>query len=313
MDYAFDPELRPIVAFLPQLDLSDIRAVRDVLIQLRAAVPAAERPTSVSVDRRMISGSTGTPDVEVCVVTPEQAGPRPGLIWLHGGGFVMGDVDGDLGSVMTIAAEVGVVIVSVSYRLAPEHAYPAAVDDGYAALCWLYEHTQELGVDPNRIGVGGISAGAGLAAALALISRDRGGPSLCFQLLETPVVDDRCDTASMHSFADTPLWTYGNAVLSWDAYLGPLRNGEVPAYAAPTRASDLSGLPPAYVVTCEFDPLRDEGIAYANQLMNAGVPTELHHYPGTFHGCPGAGGNTSIAQRMVQDRLAAMRRAFVAR
>jgi acetyl esterase/lipase len=312
MDYAFDPELRAIVSLLPRLDLTDIPAVRAVLRQMRAVVPQSP-PSSVSVERRVVPGPLGAPDVEIRIITPYQPAPRPAVLWLHGGGFVMGDVDGDLGTVTNIATEVGAVMVSVAYRLAPEHPYPAALEDSFAALSWLADHAVELGVDPERIAIGGISSGAGLAAALALWTRDRGGPRVCFQLLETPVVDDRCDTASMRRFTDTPLWTRGNAILSWDAYLGPLRSGAVPGYAAAARADDLGGLPPAYVVTCEFDPLRDEGIGYAHRLMGAGVPVELHHYPGTFHGCPGAGVGTTIAGRMVQDRLVAVRRALAGR
>jgi acetyl esterase/lipase len=315
MNYAFDAELVPLVSVLPRLDLGDIGGVRAMLLELRAMVPRPAPVESVSTQRRTAPGTSGEPDVEVCLITPDAPGTdRPALLWMHGGGFVMGDIDSDIATIMRIAAEVDAVVVSVAYRLAPEHPYPAAVVDCCAALDWLLAHAGELGVDADRIGVGGISAGGGLAAAVALANRDRGGPRLCLQVLETPVLDDRCDSPSMRRFVDTPLWTQRNARLSWDAYLGPLRsNGApVPALAAPARADDVSGLPPAYVVTCEFDPLRDEGIDYAHRLMQAGVPVELHSYAGTFHGCPGAAASTAIAARMVADRLGALRRGLSA-
>jgi acetyl esterase len=315
MNYAFDAELVPLVPVLPRLDLGDIAGVRAMLLDLRAMVPRPAPVVSVSVQRRTVPGTNGEPDVDVCVITPDTpVTNRPAMLWMHGGGFVMGDIDSDIATVMRVAADVGAVVVSVAYRLAPEHPYPAAVDDCCAALDWLVAHGDELGVDANRIAVGGISSGGGLAAAVALANRDRGGPRLCLQVLETPVLDDRCDTPSMQRFVDTPLWTQRNARLSWDAYLGPLRsNGSpVPALAAPARAGDLSGLPPAYVVTCEFDPLRDEGIHYAQRLMTAEVPVEMHHYQGTFHGCPGAAPSTAIAARMVADRRGAIRRGLSA-
>jgi len=310
MGYAYDPELAPVVAALPRLDLGDIGRARAVLLAMRERMPAFAAPETVEISRRAIPGPDGAPPLEVCVISPRgRAGLAPALLWIHGGGFVLGDIDGDLPSATHIAVQAGAIVVCVGYRLAPESPYPAAVDDCYAALCWLAGHAGELGVDARRIAAGGISAGAGLAAAAALVARDRGGPALCLQLLETPVLDDRADTDSMRAFNDTPLWTRDNAVASWLAYLGPTPPDPVPAYAAPARAVDLTGLPPAYVVTCEFDPLRDEGIAYAGRLIRAGVPTELHHYPGTFHGASGAGAGTAISGRMVRDRTEAIQRA----
>ncbi|MEV6924851.1 alpha/beta hydrolase [Dactylosporangium sp. NPDC051485] len=311
MAYTYDPELSPVVAMLPVLDISDIAAARAQMLQMRELRPAFAPSPSLEISKRFIPGPPGDPDVEVCVIRPndEQHG-RPGMLWIHGGGFVLGDVDGDLETAAGIAVGAGAVVVSVEYRLAPEHPFPAPVEDCYAALRWTAEHADELGIDLNRLAVGGLSAGGGLAAAVALLARDRGGPSLCFQLLDIPEVDDRLSTPSMKQFTDTPLWNLPNAILSWEAYLGPDRDGDTSPYAAPARATDLRGLPPAYVVTCEFDPLRDEGIEYGQRLMQAGVPTELHHYPGTFHGSSGAAAGTAISDRMVTDRTDAIRRAF---
>jgi len=203
---------------------------------------------------------------------------------MHGGGFVVGSVATEHVGAANLASNLGAVVVSVEYRLAPEHPFPAGLNDCYAALKWVHACATDLGIDPGRIAVYGQSAGGGLAAALSLFARDNGGPPICFQFLGIPELDDRLDTPSMQAFVDTPLWNRPNAELSWQYYLGDSRNSDVSQYAAPARAAELRGLPPAYVSTMEFDPLRDEGIRYASRLLEAGVPTELHSYPGTFHG-----------------------------
>jgi acetyl esterase/lipase len=224
------------------------------------------------------------------VYRPKPAGaagalPVPGVLFIHGGGFIIGSVEAEHIGAALVAADAGAVVVSVDYRLAPEHPYPAALHDCYAALAYLHDEAAALGVDPARVAVAGASAGGGLAAAVALLARDLGGPPLCFQMLQIPELDDRLETPSMRRFVDSPLWNRPLAVESWTAYLGGLWGSpDVPAYAAPSRATDLAGLPPAYISTAENDPLRDEGIAYASGLLQAGVSVELHQFPGTFHG-----------------------------
>jgi acetyl esterase/lipase len=208
-----------------------------------------------------------------------------------------------------VAADLDAIVVSVEYRLAPEHPFPAGIDDCYAALRWTAANAAELGIDPARLAIAGQSAGGGLAAGTALMARDRGGPALCFQLLEIPELDDRLDTPSMLAFQDTPLWNRPNAVWSWKHYLGPKHAGEPSPYAAPARAKDLSGLPPAYVSTMEFDPLRDEGIQYALRMLQAGVSVELHSYPGTFHGS-GLIAGAKVSERGARESLDALRRAL---
>jgi acetyl esterase/lipase len=312
MTYAYDSELAAVVALLPQLDITDIPAARAQMLAMREQLPPFVTPDTITIQKQTVPGPAGDPDVEIAIFRPATpATGRPALYWIHGGGFVLGDVDGDLVTPAQVADELGAIVVSVEYRLAPEHPFPAPVEDCYAGLVWMSAHASDLGFDPRKLAIGGLSAGGGLAAAVALLARDRGGPSLCFQVLDIPELDDRLSTPSMKQFTDTPLWNHRNAILSWEAYLGTDR-GETSPYAAPARATDLSGLPPAYVVTCEFDPLRDEGIEYALRLMQAGVPTELHHYPGTFHGSSGAGADTSISARMVSERLAALGRAYAA-
>jgi acetyl esterase len=212
---------------------------------------------------------------------------------------------------VALARAVGAVVVTVEYRLAPEAPFPAPLEDVYAGLVWFAEHAADYGVDPARIAIHGISAGGGLCAGLALLARDRGGPAIAFQYLGVPEVDDRLTTPSMTAFTDTPIWNRPNAIVSWDSYLGEGVPGsaDVSPYAAPARATDLSGLPPAYVSTMAFDPLRDEGIAYGLALLAAGVPVELHLFPGTFHGSTLIEG-AAISKREITERVAVLRRAL---
>jgi acetyl esterase len=308
--YTYDPELVPVAAAFPALDITDIGAAREAFLNMRQQLPPFAPPESLLITRRAVLGPPGDPDIQVCIIAPRDlAGPAPALYWIHGGGFILGDVDGDLEAPAHIAAALGAVVVSVEYRLAPEHPFPAPVEDCYAGLTWMAASADELGIDRARIAIAGVSAGGGLAAAVALMARDRRGPALCLQVLDIPELDDRLSAPSMRAYTDTPIWDYPSAVISWQAYLGPDRSAGTSPYAAPARATDLSGLPPAYVVTCEFDPLRDEGIEYAQRLMRAGVPTELHHYPGTFHGSCAAGPQAAVSRRMIDDRTAALARA----
>jgi acetyl esterase len=182
----------------------------------------------------------------------------------------------------------GVTVVAVDYRLAPEHPYPAGLEDSYAVLQWALDKGDEYGIDPERLGVLGESAGGGLAAALSLLARDRRGPHLTAQFLDAPTIDDRLDTPSMTTLSDTPAWQSVNSPHSWRYYLQCTAESggtSVQIYAAPARATveELSGLPPAYVTAYQIDPTRDEGLDYARRLIQAGVPTEVHHYPGAFH------------------------------
>jgi acetyl esterase len=302
--YPFDPELVPWLP--PSLDLGDLEAVRGI----EFPPPTYEPPVPLTVRDMVVPGPLSVP---VRVYSPAaQEGQLPGLVYFHPGGFVLGNVAMSDVDAQRIAATVGIVVVSVDYRLAPENPFPAAVDDGYAALLWAASGAE--GIDPTRLAIGGESAGAGLAAALTLMARDRGRPSLCFQYLGIPGLDDRMSTPSMQSYDDTPLWSRSATELSWDAYLGAGVRGtpDVSAYAAPARADDLSGLPPAFVTTCQFDPLRDEGIDYAQRLAQSNVPTELVLYPGTFHGSSMVA-SAAVSQRMYDDLTAALRRALHAK
>src|SRR5512133_3526833 len=295
-----DPELEAFIPLFPPADLTDPITARKRLAALAAAVPPLET-TGMEVTDRTVAGD---PEVAVRIYRPHQA--QGAIVWLHGGGFVMGDLDTEHPAASRVADGSGAVVISVGYRLAPEHRFPAALDDAYAALAWTANHAAELGIDPKRIAVGGHSAGAGLAAAVALRARDQQGPPIRFQLLNQPELDDRQQSWSARHFTDTPWMTRDKLAASWRHYLGPQ---PATPYAAPARAADLSGLPPAYLATAEFDPLRDEDLAYALRLLQAGVSVELHQWPGTFHGSQ-AILSAEISQRQIAEFTAALRRAL---
>ncbi|WP_405445036.1 alpha/beta hydrolase [Streptomyces erythrochromogenes] len=296
-----DPELEAFVPFLPETDWADPAAARKTYAELAASRPAPDL-AGLDIEDRTVPGE---PAVPVRLYRPHRA--RGGaVVWLRGGGLIMGDLETEHPWAARIADSTDAVVISVDYRRAPEHRFPAALDDAYAALTWTAEHAAELGVDPERIAVGGHSAGAGLAAAVALRARDEQGPPVRFQLLNEAGLDDRQETWSARHFTDTPWLDRGKIAQAWRHYLGPQA---ATAYAAPARAADLSGLPPAYIATSEFDPNRDEGIAYALQLLQAGVPVELHQYPGTFHGSQ-AILSAAVSQRQNADLTAALRRAL---
>jgi acetyl esterase len=295
-----DPELEAFIPLIPPGDLTDPVAARKNHAELAAAVPAPDT-AGLRIEDRTVPAD---PDVAVRIYRPYQA--QGAIVWLHGGGFVMGDLDTEHPWAARLADGSGTAVISVGYRRAPENRFPAALDDAYAVLTWTAGHAAELGIDPGRIAVGGHSAGAGLAAAVALRARDQQGPPIRFQLLNQPGLDDRQETWSQQNFTDTPWWNRGNAAVSWRHYLG---SAPASPYAAPARATDLSGLPPAYIATAEFDPNRDEDITYALRLLQAGVPTELHQWPGTCHGSQ-AILSAEVSQRQNAELAAALRRAL---
>jgi acetyl esterase/lipase len=283
--YAFDPELAPYVEMIPRGDFADVDASRAFLATIIEPLNAQVDTDGVTVDDRAIPGPVGAPDVPVRMYVPESAATerRPALLDIHGGGFCAGSIDMEHAVAVQIARDLGAVVVVVDYRLAPEHPFPAGLEDCYAALEWMHHRADDLHIDTARVAVGGQSAGGGLSAAVCLLARDRGGPPICFQFLGIPELDHRLETPSMDAFVDTPMWHRPNAEVSWRYYLGD-NPGEVSPYASPSIATDLSGLPPAYVTAMEFDPLRDEDVIYALRMMQAGVSVELHTFPGTFHG-----------------------------
>jgi acetyl esterase/lipase len=274
-----DPELAAHVAAVPAMDLSgDIPRLREAMRKqqepLLAAAPTV--PDVVSDDVAVPGGER----VRLYQRT-DRAAPTAALLWIHGGGMCFGSIEGDDYMCRVWAAKLGCLIASVEYRLAPEHPYPAAVDDCYAALRWLHGN-----VEATKLVIGGASAGGGLAAGTALLARDRGEVDLAFQLLIFPMIDDRAVTPSSQEIDLASVWNRESNRHGWAAYLGDRAGGDdVPLYAAPARATvdDLRGLPPAYIDVGELDPFRDEDMAYASRLLQAGVPCELHVTPGVFH------------------------------
>jgi acetyl esterase/lipase len=287
-----------------QLDAEIAEAVRAVPIpDLDETVLQEMRGFSFSVPElsdlvtRVEMEVPGDPPVPVRIHAPaERTGLLPGVVAIHGGGYVIGDRTMYDGLFDRWCLDPGVVGVSVGYRLAPENPYPDPLDDCYRALQWTVEHAEELGIDPSCIGVYGASAGGGLAAGLALLARDRGEVQLAFQFLQYPMLDDRQTTPSSQ-LEDLYIWSRSSNAFGWKAYLGVLYGrDDVPGYAAPARAEDLEGLPPAYVCVGALDGFRDEDIGYAQRLLHAGVPTELHVLPGAPHGFEMMG-NSALARQ----------------
>jgi len=304
--YAIDPELLPMLELIPPGDFGDPAQARARTAALLGPLNARVDTTGVDITDREIPGPDGPVPVRIYAPAGEMSAPRPAMLDIHGGGFVTGSIDMEHAFAVVVARELGAVVVCVEYRLAPEHPFPAGVEDCYAALAWMHDEAGAIGIDPARVAVGGQSAGGGLTAATVLLARDRGGPPVCFQFLGIPELDHRLQTASMRTFVDTPIWHRPNAERSWRYYLGD-SPGEVSPYASPAIATDLSGLPPAYVTTMEFDPLRDEGIVYALRMMEAGVTVELHTFPGCFHGSA-IMTTAAVSRRASAELMVALRR-----
>jgi acetyl esterase/lipase len=289
------PELAEVAALVP---FDEITA--DLLPSLRGALGAGA-PLSDRVERtdHLVPGE---PEVSVRVHRPVgHDDVLPCVYSMHGGGYILGSNVIDDAMFDDRCPRLGFVGVSVDYRLAPETPYPGALEDSYRGLHWVHEHAHELGVDPTRVGVMGVSAGGGLAAALALLARDRGEVPVAFQLLDSPMLDDRQTTPSSRQDA-LPVWSRGSNTFGWKAYLGDLYGrDDVPPTAAAARATDLAGLPPAFVSVGAVDGFRDEDVDYALRLNQAGVPTELHVYPGACHGFNLLAPDAPVAQQCARN------------
>jgi acetyl esterase/lipase len=308
MPTPFHPELAGLARFLPGgvVGPRTLGLVRFVGGLARGAVPAGIR-----VENTTVPGPSGAPPVRVRVYRPEGApAVAPALVWMHGGGFVLGAPEQDDALCAAYAATLSCVVVSVDYRLAPEHPFPAPIEDCFAALSWLHTQAAAQGVDPARIAIGGASAGGGLAAGLALLAHDRGVP-VVFQLLVYPMVDDRTTLRTDIDGGGHRLWNQSANVFGWTAYLGgPPGGADVPAPAAPARRADLTGLPPAWIGVGTYDLFHDEDLAYAAGLRAAGVPVDLEVVPGAFHGFDVLSGKTAVTRAFYASQHAALRRAF---
>lgn len=276
-----DHELAPLLEAFPTTTITN-----ENLQELRARQLPLPPPgdDAASVEDRVFAGPAGP--LPMRIYQPLERSEAVGCIFhVHGGGYVGGSAREVEFLHKPLAARLGCVIVSIDYRLAPEAPFPAAIDDCYAALKWTFANAADLGVDATRIGVMGESAGGGIAAALALVSRDRGEHRLSFQHLIYPMIDDRTCTREPHPYAGEFIWHPDNNLFGWTAYLGEEPGGEgVSPYAAVARAENLSGLPPTFLSTAALDLFIDENLDFAGRLIRAGVPTELHVWPGAFHG-----------------------------
>ena len=312
----FDPELAAALELIngmisPGLALDEIAEVRQGPgIQMLADLDLTMGGT-FEVEDRQVPGPQGEPDISLLICRPaaEPAGPRPVIYHVHGGGMVIGTNRVGVDVPLAWAQALDAVVVSVEYRLAPEHPHPAPVEDVYAGLLWTADHAAEIGADPERIVVAGASAGGGLCAALALLTRDRKGPQPIGQVLMCPMLDDRNDTPSTYQMAGLGVWDRTANETGWTALLGSRRGGpDVPAYAAPARAEDLTGLPPAFLDVGSAETFRDEVVAYASRIWQAGGVAELHVWPGGFHGFDGFAPQAAVSQAARGAQMAWLRR-----
>jgi acetyl esterase len=281
-----DAGLRRAMALLPRLDYADPARVRATMRRYTRLAQSTglwkSKDERVKVEDRSVMSAGGIAVPVRCYFPHARSNPCPAIVFFHGGAFVIGDLDFEHSRCLEMAAETSCIVISADYRLAPEHPFPAGFDDCCAVFEWTTTHAADLGVDAKRVAVAGASAGGALAAAVTLAARDRGLTQAAFQMLIYPVTDDRMTAPSMTAFIDIQGWNRRNSEHMWRHYLGG--SMDISHYAAPARAANLADLPPAYVMTAELDALRDEGIAYAQRLLEAGIAVELHHFAEAFHG-----------------------------
>lgn len=297
-----DPELAAplpgILEQMPQLRTpEDIPHARTVLM-LPLSEEKLSRNGTFQVRDHTIAGRRGEHDITAVVVRPSSAsGPTPVLYNIHGGGMIIGSYRSLTDDFLDWVEEFGFTLVSVDYRLAPETKHPGPVEDCYRGLVWVSENASELSIDPERIVIVGASAGGGLAAGTALLARDRGGPRVAAQILLCPMLDDRAITASSIQEDGRGVWDRQSNINGWNALLGNARaTDDVDHYAAPARARDLSGLPPAYIDVGSAESFRDEAVAYASSIWRAGGYAELHVFAGGFHGYDGIVPYAAVSQ-----------------
>ncbi len=287
----FDPELEAALAAAGEVAMT---TMTPDLIAEKRRVQQATTPTieelvanrGIEVERVTLPSADADVVLDGMLLRPTGTpGALPGVLYVHGGGMVSGNMLSGASVWLDLVDVHHTAVLTFEYRLAPEHPHPTPVDDCFSALRWLAGNAAEAGIDPGRLLVAGASAGGGIAAALALMARDRGGPSLYAQLLIYPMLDDRNTSVSSHQIDRIGVWDRTSNITAWDALLGPARGGpEVSPYAAPARASELAGLPPAFIDVGSADVFRDEAVEYASRIWQAGGNAELHVWPGAFHG-----------------------------
>jgi acetyl esterase/lipase len=309
-----DPELKGAIEMMgnqPPMSFDDLAAARAGSDRMTSALKARMPDIpGIAVQDRKIPGPRGAPDVQVRVYSPQKrSGPLPALLWIHGGGYMLGTLDQEDFVAKPFSLAGNCVTVSVDYRLAPENPFPAPLEDCYASLKWLAQQADELGVNPARIAIGGASAGGGLASGLALLARDRSEVDIVYQLLVYPMIND-CNTApASDNLPDSLFWTRAANLKGWRSYLGCEPGGKnISCYASASRAIDLKGLPPAYIAVGDLDLFALEDIEYARRLIEAGVPTELHVYPGGCHAFDMMAPGADISSRFTADMHRALKR-----
>ena len=311
----FDPELAAALAVVRENlpSTMTLELARRLRAQGVGAAPTDEelgRDGFFAVEDRAVPGPPGDPEISLLICRPTDApGPRPIIYGIHGGGMILGDNRTGIAGALDWAEEIEAIVVSVEYRLAPENPHPAPIEDVYAGYLWTVEHAAELGGDPERVIIAGASAGGGLTAALALLARDRKAQQPLGQILLCPMLDDRNDSPSAQQMAGLGVWDRASNELGWGSLLGEARGGEnVSEYAAPARAADLSGLPPAFIDVGSAETFRDEAVAYASRIWQAGGVAELHVWPGGFHGFEGMAPQAALSRSAAAVRLPWLRR-----
>jgi acetyl esterase/lipase len=302
------PELRLVLAQFPGFQLEEnLEWSRSLL-----SSSPIEKSEHVHTTSRMIPSVAGEILVKIYEPAERTGAKLPAMLWIHGGGYVMGHPDMDDALCERFVQAANCVVVSVDYRLAPEFPYPAAIDDCYASLTWMTDEADSLGIDLNRIAIAGASGGGGLTAALAIMARDKGGPALIFQMPLYPMLDDRNITASSYEItADNATWNRTNNLAAWNMYLGErTEDSEVSSHAVPARVENLAGLPPTYTCIGQLDLFRDETIEYVKRLAEAGVDVEFHLYPGCFHSFEVIVPQAEVSQRASQSYVDAIARAL---
>jgi len=313
-----DPEVAAALAEIPEeflatnlMDFDDLPASRDRLAEVMDASYEDTSSDTVTIEDVTVPGPSGD-GLRLRVHRPvDPDGPLPCVYWMHLGGMVSGRVEDEDATAARLVEGLDCVVVAVDYRLAPEHPYPAPVDDCYAGFSWIADNAEELDVDASRLALAGLSAGGGLAAAVALRARDDSGPEPCLQMMLCPMLDDRNDSISCRQVTDIGIWDRDMNVRAWEAYLGERSGGEdLPPDASPARAEDLAGLPPAYLDVGTHDLYRDETMAYAARLAKSGVLSESHLWPGCFHGFDVFAPEARVSQTAWRTRIDALERAF---
>ncbi|WP_160723704.1 alpha/beta hydrolase [Bacillus sp. USDA818B3_A] len=305
-----NPELLPALEMFQDLDLRPeyLPAIREGMAQMRVPANVDE---SISLTDEVIAGPDANP-LPLRIYRPKLNNETlPVLLWIHGGGYIIGTAQDDDDLCANFVKEAGCAVVSVDYRLAPEHPYPAPIEDCYAALKWIADHAESLNIDLNRIGVAGASAGGGLTAALTLLARDRQYPSISFQMPLYPMIDDRNNTPSSNEIKEGLVWNQKTNDAGWRMYLGDLfGTDDIPSYAAPARAEDYSNLPYTYTCVGQLDPFRSETLTYVSKLAEAGVDVEFHLYPGAYHGFESISPDAALSIRAKNEYIQAVKNCF---